>query len=459
MKKTLLLFSLCASMLGFKAQAQEPATINIYNNAVYYGMYDQLQEAAALPEGAIRNKNWSYGKKLTEDQIAAIGNKLTINVTAEALCDDYDRIGNVNLAFVPKGATSYVYENVERIEIGRFITPFMNNITKTPSQVPYTFSANNIAKILHDVTISAEYDFWIELEIYGHQGGESADQGGAQWDFLVTGLCHDRNDVYKGSLDLVTENDPDSEESDLNYLDILSYKYELKDYTLDGTDVLGQTVRTINFTLDEAVPNAKFYLITSNHGSNYGGEEYKNREHNVYLDNALVHTYKPGQYCEPFRVYNTMGNGVYGPSPRTMAYWLSRAWCPGAAIAIRDIELGDLTAGEHSFKIDVPDATFAGNQGYFPMSVYLQGYDTTTLATKKINTATFSIAPNPVTDVATIAAKGQEVKSVAVVNTLGQTVWNGTTNKVDLSALKTGIYMVNVAFANGQTAAKKVVKN
>lgn len=466
MKRTLLIFSLCASMLGFKAHAQEPYTLTVFDQAVYYGMYDGLVDTP-IPDGAIRSKNWSYGKKLTDEQIAAIGNRLTINVTAEALCDDYDRIGNVNLVFVPKNATSYVYETVQRIEIGRFITPFMNNITRpSTSTVPYTFEADNIAKILHDPTLYAEYDFWLELEIYGHQGGNTASQGGAQWDFRASGLCAGRNDVYKGTLELVSENDTTVVQGD-NHFEWLSYKFELKDYADvtgtnnmgSGTDLIGETQRTISFSFDEEVPNAKFYVVMSNHGSNANGEEYRNRWHNVYLDDVQMLRYKPGQNCEPFRAYNTMPNGVYGTSVRTEATWLTRSWCPGARIETRVADLGTLATGVHNFKMDVPDATFASDQGYFPMSVYVQGYSEDVAGTANFKSTNFTIAPNPVNDIATITVtNGQAVKSVSVANTLGQVVMQGNSTTVNMASLQSGVYIVKVQFDNNQVATKKIIK-
>jgi len=470
MKRILLILTLCIFLTGFNVYAQEPYTLTVFDQAVYYGMYDGLS-TTPIPDGSLRLKNWCYSKKLTEEQINAIGNRLTINVTAEALCDDYDRIGNVNLAMVPKGATAYNYtdENVQRIEVGRFITPFMNNITRaTTSTVPYTFEADNIARLLHDQNLYADYDFWFELEIYGHQGGESADQGGAQWDFRASGLCRGRNDVYKGTLELVSENDPTVIQGD-NHFKWLAYKFELKNYVVatttnnlgQGTDLINETERTINFSFDEDVPNAKFYVVMSNHGANAGGEEYENRFHEIYFDNVRRSRYRPGQNCEPFRIYNTMPNGVYGQSPRPSSDWLGRAWCPGARVTTRIVDLGNISGGTtpHSFKMKVPSADFVGNDGYFPMSVYVQGYSEVVAGTDKFIANAFTIAPNPVNDIATInVTNNQVIESVVVVNALGQTVMQGKSTTVDMSSLQSGVYMVKVFFDNGQAATKKIIK-
>ena len=266
------------SSLTLTAQ-EEPYTLQVFNQAVYYGMYEATVDEP-VPADAIRNSNSSYGKMLTEEQLASFGNRLTMRVTLNPLCDNYDRIGNVNLAFVPKGQTTYVYNEVQRIELGRFITPFMNKNNTSVQEVPYEWQIDNITQIFHDENITSEFDLWVELEVYGYQGGPG--QGGAAVE--IAG-CANRNDVYQGSLEFISTEDPLITNGDDNTFIPLSFKYELKNYTLDGTDVIGETVRTINFTLDQDVPNAKFYLITSNHGSGNNGEEcpFNDRRSKGYL--------------------------------------------------------------------------------------------------------------------------------------------------------------------------------
>lgn len=461
--KIKLLFACAASLLfSAVALAQDPYTLTLYDQAVYYGMYEATV-SEPVPEGAIRLSNSSYSKMLTEEQLASFGNTLTMTVTLRALCDNYDRIGNVNLTLVPKGQESYSYndENIKRIEIGRFITPFMR-LGVQPLDVPYVFNVDNLTNLFHDANTTSQYDIWIELEVYGYQGGPG--QGGAAVE--VPG-CQGRNDVYMGSLEFVSGHNPDIIYGDDNFFLPLSYKYELKNYTLEGTDVLGETVRTINFTLDSPVPNAKLYIITSNHGANTNGEEYVRRDHFIYFNDELKLTYKPGGVsCVPFSVYNTQPNCIYRicysngtsvPRPDTDAAWSWNNWCPGDKIPIRVVELGDLPAGDHSYRIEVPDAVFAGGQGYFPMSVYMQGV-TTTLDTPEFANESFSIYPNPVTDVATIISAGSAVKTVAVINTLGQIVYTGTTNDVNLSQLQNGMYIVKVTFDDSRTAVQKIIK-
>ncbi|MCW4470559.1 peptide-N-glycosidase F-related protein [Flavobacterium sp. MFBS3-15] len=463
MKKTLLLFCFCVTMLAStKALAQFPYELNVFDQAVYYGMYEGTV-SEPVPQGAIRLKNWSYAKMLTAEQLASFGNTLTMTVTLNPLCDNYDRIGNVNLTLVPVGQATYEYNdaNIKRIEIGRFITPFMNKNVNNPNAVPYVYDVDYLTDIFHDANITAEYNIWIELEVYGYQGGPG--QGGAAEE--IPG-CAGRNDVYMGSLSFSSGYDS-SIINGSHYMLPLSYKYELKNYTLDGTDVLGETVKTINFDLPTAMPNVKLHLITSNHGSNTNGEEYVRRDHFVYFDDQEVLQYKPGGLsCVPYRIYNTQfnciyaicySNGTWAWRPNTNAAWSWNNWCPGDKVPIRTIELGDLAAGSHSFKIEVPDAQFADGQGYFPMSVFLQSVSQT-LNAEDFNEKSFSVHPNPVNDIAVIETQGREIQKVTVTNTLGQSVLEATSDRIDLSGLQSGIYVVKVLFGNSLTATKKIVK-
>jgi hypothetical protein len=105
----------------------------------------------------IRHSNALHAVQLTDEHLAAIQTRCAIGVIVGALCDNYDRIGSVNLALVPKGAKTYVPAEVARLELARFITPFMN-MNKDPKTVPYEWDADNVVPILKDEELRAEYD-------------------------------------------------------------------------------------------------------------------------------------------------------------------------------------------------------------------------------------------------------------------------------------------------------------
>jgi hypothetical protein len=184
------------------------------------------------------------------------------------------------------------------------------------------------------------------------------------------------------------------------------------------------------------------------------------------MDGVTKLTYMPGGVsCVPFNQYNTQPNCIYlvctptgsYPRPNTNAAWSWNNWCPGDKIPIREIDLGTLSAGSHTFNISVPDAVFNQGQGYFPMSVYLQG-NTATLATEEFTQTIFTLSPNPVTDITTIVST-EAVEAVTVYNSLGQKVWAGNSNSIDLTGLQQGVYMAQVTFEGNRTATRKIVKN
>jgi hypothetical protein len=338
----------------------EPLVMTLIDEAIYYDGYAETVDEP-IPRGLIRHSNAQYAVPVTAEQRELLQETLIVGVIVGARCDNYDRIGSVNLALVPKGAETYAPGDVERIEVARFITPFMD-MNDDPKTVPYEFQADNVLALLKDEALWAEYDPWFELYIFGVPYAANTEVAG----------CADRNDTQAGTLLLYTDSNGTAPVFDT--LIPVAINQPFNDYAEGASDEIGLTRKTISFDLPADAEEAQLVLITSNHGANQGGEEYIRRDHFVYLDQELVLEYRPGRdTCEPFRVYNTQANGIYGPSPRSDAEWQSFSnWCPGDVIDTRIIPFGPATAGAHEFVIDVPDATFADDQGDFPFSLYVQ---------------------------------------------------------------------------------------
>jgi Peptide-N-glycosidase F, C terminal/Peptide-N-glycosidase F, N terminal len=337
-----------------------PANLVLMESVIFYDGYAATVDEP-VPEHVIRLSNSLYATRLTEDHLSVIQPNLQMQVLIGALCDNYDRIGSVQLALVPKGAETYDPAEVQRLELARFITPFMDK-NKDPDTVPYAWDIDDVAAILTDPDLQAEHDFWMELDVFGVPYAANEEISG----------CAGRNDVFRGWLALYT----DSTEAAADYDAVipLAIKEAFNNYQAGASDMLGTTRKTVEITLEEDAEDAQLVLITSNHGANAGGEEYNRREHYVYLDGELALQYIPGRdSCEPFRMYNTQGNGIYGPTPMSDEEWQSFSnWCPGDVIDTRMIQWGPVAAGTHELVIDVPDAMFVDGQGDIPFSLYLQ---------------------------------------------------------------------------------------
>ncbi len=424
--------------IGGSAGAQ--TTISVFDTVLFFDGYAATVSSPPPPAGVLRLRNDLFSRMLSTQEIAAIGNKLSMEVVIKAACDNYDRIGSVNLAMVPKGATSYKPDSVQRLEIGRFITPFMNKNLR-PDTVPYRYNIDNIAYLLKESSLTRNYDFWVELEVFGVPYAANTQVAG----------CSGRNDVFYGSLKFTTSG-PATMQSN-NVVLPLQFRKDLNNYQAGATDTLGKTVRVINFNVPSDLSDAALFLVTSNHGANAGGEEYNRRNHFVTFDDRLVLQYVPGsETCEPFRVYNTQGNGIYGPAPRTPNQWQSFSnWCPGDTIPTRRINLGALPAGAHSFRISVPDAQFVGGQGYIPVSLYLHGKTSGSLGVAASRAAAIDVllAPNPAADMLRIESRAGKISGITVSDAAGRVVLQRSGDatlgaSVVTSGLANGSYFVRV---------------
>jgi len=421
-----------------------PSTVLLFEEAVFYDMYATTVNQP-LPSGAVRLSNSTYTKKMTDAQLDSFGNQVTMNVTIGALCDNYDRLAHVFLAFVPKGTSSYDTNAVTKIELGRFITPFMNK-NVSPTSVPYSFQIDNAGAIFKDVSLRNQYDFWIEFTVLGVPYAAQTQVAG----------CASRIDTFKGSLSFVTDTNT-SIPAVNNLLIPMAAVKSLNNYA--GTDEPGQTIRILSFALNSTINNATFNLITSNHGANSGGEEYVRRQHYIYLNDQEIFSYKPGGVsCEPYRQYNTQGNGIYGTNPQSAAWWASwNNWCPGSAIPIRKINVGTMLPGNHAFMISVPDAQFVGQQGDFPLSVYLQGDAVNVLGVKDISVAEVKIYPNPVVNVVKISSS-KKIRETEIYSVDGKFIRRFSGGEADVSDLLSGIYILKVNFENGVSFKHKMIK-
>lgn len=458
MKKNLLLsLGLLAVASGFSAKAEEVDTLKIYDGVVFYDGYRLTDNPDSLVNDGVKRHSCSlYSTKLSDEQLDAIGQKLDMLVTIEALCDNYDRIGNVNLAMVPKGETTYEPEQTDRIEIGRFITPFMNK-NKKPTSVPYLYDITYLSSLLRDADFRTKYDFWLEFEVFGIPYAANQQVAG----------CEGRDDVFAGTLEFITDAPAQPTEGNI-LVPIVIKKPEyiggnLNNYKEGATDEIGKTQKSYTFTVPEDVADSQLVLITSNHGANTGGEEYNRRWHFVYVDDELVLSYRPGrESCEPFRQYNTQANGIYGYFTMSDAKWQSFSnWCPGDVIDNRIINLGQYTAGEHKVTITVPDAQFVDKQGDIPVSLYFQGLKEGSIKVSEVESITLpETSVNIYLEGKQIYVKSEKkvvsVELYSVNGDLLQTQWNAKT-PIDLSSYQPGIYVVCVETIDGVALAKKII--
>ncbi len=467
---------MAAQLVATPMRAQTSVkTIHIYNKVTFYDEYlvtDLPDEAKNLDDGILRHTTSTYARKLTDEELALMGETLTMKLRVYACCDNYDRLGNVNFAFVPKGSTTYAYDDVDRIEIGRFITPFMNK-NLTPKSVTYKYTLDYLTNILRDSRLLKNYDIWVEYQLYGIPYAANTQIEG----------CEGRSDVFQASLDFITSQPAAAAVTNNVVVPITMKKHEyqggnLNNYTENATDTIGKTTKTYTFTVPEDVTDAQLVIVTSNHGSggykdNNGvvhyGEEYCRRMHFIYYDDELALTYKPGRTsCEKFRTYNTQSNGIYGLTQKTDAEWQSFSnWCPGDVIDNRIIKLGSVKAGTHKVRISVPDAEFNGNaagehDGSIPVSIFFQG-----LAGGSLPEGVNNVQLNPdVKGAVTMTVNGGILAFESEEKIMTVELYSGDArlikyqhggDSINLNAFGKGIYVACVELENGVVVSRKLV--
>lgn len=445
---------------GLKAQTNGRDTVTVFDAVRFYDGYlvEKNPEDPTL-DGILRHRTSLYAIKLTDEQLAQIGDSLEMHVRVQACCDNYDRIGNVNIAFVPKGQETYKPDEVQRIEIGRFITPFMNK-NKKPDTVPYEYKVPYLSYIFRDSELRAQYDIWVELEIFGVPYAANQQIKG----------CADRSDVFLGTLKFSTINENRGVMTDKDVLVPIVIKnpeyiaHNLNNYDERATDEIGKTIKTYTFTVPKDVADGQLVVVTSNHGANEGGEEYNRRWHYIYYDGGEepVMVYKPGRNsCEPFRKYNTCPNGIYGYFKRSDETWQSFSnWCPGDVIDNRIIDLGEVKAGTHTVCISVPDAEFVGGQGDIPVSIFFQGLTEGIL--NNIDGVSMEESKPLVTITKTgktlVAGSSEGIVSIELRDLQGKLVRQTECGKtINCSGCASGIYLASVELMNGIIETHKVL--
>lgn len=457
--KTLLAAVAMALPMALMAEGDGQTVHTLFDHVTFYDGYRVQDFTAGVDStpGVLHHTTYLYAKKLTDDVLDNIGETLSLQVAVHACCDNYDRLGNINLALVPKGQTAYSTDSVQRLELGRFITPFMNK-NKEPSTCPYRFNANYLSLILRDGRLRRDYDLWLEYELFGVPYAAQQQVDG----------CEGRSDVFQGTLSLLTSQPalPTVDTDVLVPIHIKGPEWSsqrgINNYDSLCTDTLGKTIKTWTFTVPENCTDGQLVFVTSNHGSNSGGEEYERRWHYVYVDGELALTYRPGRRtCEPYRLYNTQSNGIYGTSFKQPSDWQTFSnWCPGNVIDNRIIHMGAVEAGEHSFTISVPDAVFAGSQGYFPVSVFFQGVTEGTVTAISDAVTTERVASVTVADgqLTITPACSDNVANVDLYDLQGRRLYHANdASPIALSVWPQQVLLVNIETADGIIETHKVL--
>lgn len=124
----------------------------------------------------------------------------------------------------------------------------------------------------------------------------------------------------------------------------------------------------VKFTLNEPVENAILFYLTTGHGGWGGGDEFNQKPNTILVDGKQVISFVPWREdCGTYRNWNPCsGNFSNGLSSSD----LSRSnWCPATVTNPEYIYLGNLSAGEHTITVKIPQgAPEGGSNSYWCLS-------------------------------------------------------------------------------------------
>lgn len=233
--------------------AAVPNTFKVFDQILFYDGY-AATVSNPVPAGVTRLSNSKYIKKLNATELAKFSNSLDIKVGIIPYCDNYDRIGYVGLSFIPKN-TAYSETAGKHIEVGRFVTPFMDK-NKTPNIVSYLFSGDNVANVLRDATWRTGYDIYVVFSVFGVPYAAQNEISG----------CSGHIETFYGTVEFVNKSGGSNPATVVQMLPIATNK-DLDNYTAANTDQVGSSKKTYSFNVPLAITDAKLYLITSSHGA------------------------------------------------------------------------------------------------------------------------------------------------------------------------------------------------
>lgn len=450
MKKT---SALCAAMMLAALSSYADKAVQVFDHANFYDGYLVEKIPDGAPDQGYHRIFTSLNTvRLTDEQLDAIGENLRLIVDVFPVCDNYDRIGSVNLALLPKGTPDYKvnFDDTDpvRIEVARFITPFMDK-NKIGDPACYQYQIDDFSRLLRDKQLREQYDLWLEFMIFGVPYAANNEIMG----------CAGCNETFRGSVTFLTDDLPAPGINTNVFVPITirggdwTSNRGINNYDPACTDSVGKTVKSYTFSVPENCADGRVVLVMSNHGAGENGEEYVRRHHYAYVDDSLKLEFIPGRpSCEPFRARNSQGNGIYGRAVKSNAMWQSFSnWCPGDKIDIRYLDLGEVKAGEHTVRIEVPDAEFYGKDGYFPVSMYFQGDVKETLPEHPelvVCWDDFNTSVKVEGDRLNVTSP-KEFEQVEVYDESGRLMMSSAFNPLDISQLPADEYQVAVCFPNG----------
>ena len=295
----------------------------------------------------------------------SLGSQIFIDVTEQSNGDAYDRTGSVfiiptdtKISFlnglqngvkmlpVFDNGNGKSYQGVVRtenysplLEVLRFFTPFgvkqYNTIQlkdKTwQESVPYRQDISDLHAVL------SNQEVWIGINIGNY------DKGGHKVTTNIT--IHPEEETKAKTLQLLPLFNTN------NVMEMAGQEYATMFSAEKGLEV--------SFRLEKPVKNAKLRYITTGHGGWENGDEFLPKKNTLVVDQKEVFSFTPWrQDCGSYRLYNPASGNF--PNGLSSSDYSRSNWCPGTVTNPIYIDLGDLSAGNHTLQVKIPQGETEG---------------------------------------------------------------------------------------------------
>lgn len=315
-------------------------TINVFDHLPQFGIYRSTEPTWTPPAGVLMwTKGTEFARKLTDAEKAKIGGDAALRLKYHGQCDPYDRFGSLFFISMAKGTAPTV--STPRVTLTDFITPFSDAWQGTKSN--YTFPDAGMGAYASALT-NPDRDIWI-----GISGGSNPGYGS---DSCQTRNITDPDYIQVGflySLDIVSTTPVTAGDRDITSI-------------LSRYDIKTNTYTSPAFTNTAAGGTGKLAISIAGYGAANGGEEYSNTTVKLTALGRQIASFSTAVNCAEYEQYSPRGNpGIFRNNTTTNP----RSWCPGALVAMRFFDLGDIRDKSVSVKVDIGrPAPFTADSSY-----------------------------------------------------------------------------------------------
>lgn len=306
-----------------------PNSLKIADRESFYGIYtssSQWGACAVKTSNTVRKGSGTYLRQLTDAEKDLIGNSIDFRIELYAAYDEWDRIATSWYIKVPKGTTTLEdvdYNSYVKTSFIHYTTPYFL-YSASFNHITYKRDVSTFAYDLRD----KNYDVYIGYEI----GANPSKYLPSGWEDNYCDYPGFEADIFIDTKDTGTISDS----SALVVVPLLS-----KDLTS------GMEVSTVSFALDQDVTNAYIRISSSGHGN----EEGANRTLKLSVDDTQAGSFSTKVICTPYSYYD--GINPYGAKCSGCTWrYPYRNWCQGGEVAPVTVQVGNLTKGTHTFKLD-----------------------------------------------------------------------------------------------------------